>query len=491
MARTGLWSTFLLSLLTSGMAAAQPAREIPRLGPQQDVPAFVGRSATEHPLDALAAADPGANGTSAAGGPLGGPEQVGTAFLDAACGPVTFDRKGRAIAACSGGGQSALHLFHPTSLKSLAVLPLPPRTGAGGIHLDAADRVVIPTGDRQVWTVRQVQVVTIGQVRTSGSVEFEKVAACDLSAVLPAGSRVVSAVPGDDGLLWFAASSGQVGTLRQEGCAIRTLRLTTPDGAPEGVTRPVAIEPGQRSAFVVSDHALYRLEADGGGQPQIAWRQGYDRGIRQKPGKADAGAGTGPVLIGAQLVAITDNADPFEHLLVFQRSRTAGGALVCSARPFDSLPMHNAGQGALSGFAWKDGQRASVLVSNRFGYRGPASNARGRTGFPGLSRIDIDIPRRICRPVWANEQISIPSGSVRLSLGNGLVYAYGKPQGPAAADSWYLTAVDFRTGDTVFRRLAGTGIGYADDRAGVALSPDGTAFIGVAGGLVRIGDQGR
>ena len=55
-------------------------------------------------------------------------------------------------------------------------------------------------------------------------------------------------------------------------------------------------------------------------------------------------------------------------------------------------------------------------------------------------------------------------------------------------DGWYLTALNFCTGRTEFRRLAGTGLGYNNNYAPVSLGPDGAAYVGVLGGLVRLAD---
>ena len=57
---------------------------------------------------------------------------------------------------------------------------------------------------------------------------------------------------------------------------------------------------------------------------------------------------------------------------------------------------------------------------------------------------------------------------------------------PDGLDAWYLTALDFRTGRTVYRRLAGTGFGFNNNYAPVTLGPDGTAYVGVLGGLVEL-----
>jgi hypothetical protein len=77
----------------------------------------------------------------------------------------------------------------------------------------------------------------------------------------------------------------------------------------------------------------------------------------------------------------------------------------------------------------------------------------------------------------------------KLSLGNGLVYTYTKPVDPNGVDSWYLTAIDFRTGHTIYKRLAGTGLGFNNNWAPVTLAPDGTAYVGALGGLVLLRDR--
>ncbi len=78
----------------------------------------------------------------------------------------------------------------------------------------------------------------------------------------------------------------------------------------------------------------------------------------------------------------------------------------------------------------------------------------------------------------------------KLSLQNGLVYTYTKEPDTRtpADDPWYLTALDFRTGKTAFKRLAGLGLGFNNNYAPVTIGPDGTAYVGVLGGLVALRD---
>jgi hypothetical protein len=92
-----------------------------------------------------------------------------------------------------------------------------------------------------------------------------------------------------------------------------------------------------------------------------------------------------------------------------------------------------------------------------------------------------------CHTVWTNMETA-PIVTPKLSLANGLIYTYTKPKGPANTDAWYFTAIDFHTGETVYKVLTGTGSLFNSHMGVVYLSPDGTAYVGVMGGVVKIQD---
>jgi hypothetical protein len=78
----------------------------------------------------------------------------------------------------------------------------------------------------------------------------------------------------------------------------------------------------------------------------------------------------------------------------------------------------------------------------------------------------------------------------KVSLATGLLYAYTKPKLPGLLqDHWYFTAIDWRTGQTVFKKRAGNGLGFNNNYAPITLGPDGTAYVGVLGGLVALRDS--
>jgi hypothetical protein len=76
----------------------------------------------------------------------------------------------------------------------------------------------------------------------------------------------------------------------------------------------------------------------------------------------------------------------------------------------------------------------------------------------------------------------------KLSLETGLVYTYTKPPRDDDTEAWYFTALDFCTGRTVYKQLAGRGFGYNNNFAPVTLAADGSAYVGALGGLIRLAD---
>jgi hypothetical protein len=142
------------------------------------------------------------------------------------------------------------------------------------------------------------------------------------------------------------------------------------------------------------------------------------------------------------------------------------------------------------------GTTRSLVVENNYGYKVSAADLSGGASIAGLTRIDVVKKMRgkhrgrgwkarfRCRPAWTSDERA-PSVVPKLSLANGLVYTYTKPPRSDGIDAWYLTALDFRSGRTVYRRLAGTGFGFNNNYAPVTLGPDGTAYVGVLGGLVE------
>ena len=407
-------------------------------------------------------------------GPLGRNMKRVSASHTADCGSVTFDSKGRIVTVCVGlqgpsGGGAGLHLLDPQTLETLAKYDLPPRQGlpAGGgvftdfsgggyFYLDNQDRAIIPTTTRHLFVMAETDDPGFTMQRDY-----------DLTSAVADGDKIISALPDWTGRYWFASTRGVVGTVDPESGAVKFVDTHEKIGNSFAVDETGGV-------FIVTDAALYRFQAGADGTPAVTWRTTYENDGTLKPGQTEVGSGTTPTLTPTGYVAITDNADPI-NIAVFRRR---DGAFVCHAPVFEK-GASNTDQSLI-------GAGNSFIAENNYGYSGPTATERGKTTTPGLDRVDVDSKGR-CHKVWHSDEIA-PSVVPKLSLANGLVYTYTKPGGEES-DPWYLTALDFRSGKTVFKYKAGSGLGFNNNYAPVTIGPDGTAYVGVLGGLVAVRDS--
>ena len=485
--RTGLLIAFVL-LAAAAPAAAAPPAPIPE-GPQAgSLKAFIGSPATQRPVEA---ADPPRHPFMAPNsrsnmhvdayqtdvhqgpGPLGRDMRRVETFLSSECASITFDSRGRIVTVCVGLDGPKLFLMDPQTLETLATFPLPPRAPGGGnvftdfggggyFYLDERDRAVIPTTSRHVMVVRQ---------NADGSA-FELERDYDLSSAVAPGDKIISALPDFSGRLWFVSQMGIVGIVDRTTGAVAALPLR------ERIENSFAVA-DDGGVFVVTETAMYRLDAGASGFPVTTWREVYENSGIAKPGQVGAGSGTTPTLIGRDLVAITDNADPM-NVVVYRRAPSTD-----SSRTVCVQPVFEKGASATDNSLIAAGR--AIVVENNYGYSGPTSTQDGKTTTPGLERVDLDADGTGCRSVWRSKEVA-PSVVPKLSAANGIVYTYTKDPQPDGQDAWYLTALDFRTGETLYKRLGGEGLGHNNNYAPITLGPDGTAYVGVLGGLIGLRD---
>ncbi len=426
-------------------------------------------------------------------GPLGRDPEVVSSLFAEECASHTFDREGRLLTVCVGLEEVTLRLLDPDTLDVLASLPLPPRQpstspfatfgGGGYFYLDHRDRVVVPTSAGTLQVVRTTET-------DAGPPVLRPVRTYDVSDRVGDG-LILSALPDWHGRIWFVTDRGVVGVVDRRTGRTRSLDV----GA--GIGNSIAVDE-TGGVFVVSEERLYRFDAGRRGRPVVTWQRRYDAGDRQKPGQSQIGSGTTPTVIrrgGRHYVAITDNADPRMHVLVFRAGRAGPGR-----RPVCRVPVFGRGRGATDNSLIAFGR--SLVVENNYGYTGPAGGGAPRnapTTEPGLTRIDVDFRAGTCERRWTNRTLRIPSSVSKASAATGLVYVYEYPSeeqvryvdgepltGPE--HPWYLTAVDARTGRRVWSRLTGTGLGYNNNYAPITLGLDGTAYVGVMGGIVAVRD---
>ena len=475
----------VLLAITAAPATADPIPEGPTLGPAP--PEFEGArwtprkvTAPQPPRHPHMAPNGRSNlhedgwqtDASRFPGPLGGPMTRTSTFYARECGSITFDSRGRLVTVCVGLDKPQLKILEPVTLREIANMDLPRRpanpggnpftsfAGGGYFYLDDQDRAVVPTGDRHVKVIA-VEGDTLRQV-----------ADYDLSNVVPDGDGIISALPDWFGTIWFASTKGVVGRINPKSGQIFSRDLGEPIGNSFAVDE-------WGSAYVVTNAALYRLDTGDDGRPHLIWRQTYTNIGSQKPGQTQAGSGTTPTIMAGGMIAITDNADPM-NVVVYRRQ----ARLRKKPRQVCAVPVFKQGASSTDQSLIVAGR--SIVTENNYGYTGPTSTENGATTEPGIWRVDVRADKRGCRVVWRNDEVRAPSSVPKLNLSNGLVYAYEKPAGDA--DLWYLTALDFRTGKRVFRRLTGEGLGFNDNFSPVTFGPDGTFYSGVLGGMVSLRD---
>jgi hypothetical protein len=431
--------------------------------------------------------------TYEASGPLGLDTEVSSRTQGfGGYGTIAYDQSGRLVAVYSNGRGFQLELMDPYSLEELASHPLPSRPwywlfqgimpweyiGAGMyFFLDHQDRAIVPT------TTNTIQVIQTPDPEQGGA--FELIREYDLDDFVvpmrwPNRDSVAWVLPDWSGTYyWFATTEGMVGTVGVESGEVHTVRL-------EGEIIENSFTVAEDGAYILSDYALYRLSQDGG-RITVDWRTEYDRGLRKKPGHITRGSGTSVSLMGDlnELVAITDNAEPRISLHFIKRT---DGSVVCSIPVFEDGKSGTDVSVACFEHADGNGERTgvySVLIENNWGHHVfPHSRPE-----PGLTRVDVikqEDGGYLCHEIWASEEKSI--GVFKLSLGSGLAYMYWRSES-CPITAWYLTAIDFETGSTVFKKLVGTGLGYDNWAGALFLHPDGgIVYSTTIFGLVMIRD---
>jgi len=410
------------------------------------------------------------------------------------CVTIAFDSKGRILTTNARETGYKTLLIDPDTMEELASYDHPPRRSdwpkdplypygntAGGAYfiLDNEDRAVFST------FADTVQVIQYSDAKG----EFELVREYDLKDHLvpkepPAKDYIQMALPDWSGRYWFTTRHGIIGTIDPDTGEVHSTEL-----AGEQTQNSFTI--GEDGVYIVTDYAMYRFNSDDDGTPVVDWRTEYDRGSRVKPSMFLQGSGQSPQLFG-DFIAIGDNADPKMNVLFLNRS---DGSLACQIPVFDD--DISATENAFPGFVREgpNGLEYLLIVKNDYG---KDSNKVFGTGgccvdsVGGIVRIDL-IPDGkggfACEEVWSSPENSC-STLPKLSLGNGLLYLHTYQ--PLVNDDYgyYFTAVDFETGETVFRIPTGTGLYSNDFGAPITLAPDGgTAFMGCFGGIITIKDN--
>ena len=346
-------------------------------------------------------------------------------------------------------------------------------------YLDDKDRVVMAASDQTIRRIGHSQ-------DESGNWAFEIQDQWDLSKEVPHDCTtltnwepegecdpITAVMPDHGGLIWWVTRAGRLGTLDPKTSEVQSTRLDN-----EEIQNGFSV--AEDGVYIVSDHAMYRFHAGTGGEPVQGWRETYDRGTSRKVGTINQGSGTTPTLMGDDYVTITDNADGRINLVVYHRQQGhKGPRQVCAVPLFDD--GHSVTDNSMVGF------NRSILIENNAGYTSAYAQEDWDNAGGGIMRIDIRQDDSGCDVVWHSPEHST-SVVPKFSALNGLAYFYTFEKQDDGQIAWYLSALDYESGDTVFKVLTGTGSAFDNNWAPLTLAPDGTAYVGTFRGLVAIWD---
>jgi hypothetical protein len=413
-------------------------------------------------------------------GPIGSsPVARSNSMPPALCGSLTFHTRGYIVSVCpSLISPPQARVIDPNSLEILATYnlpnaPDPPGTkayqnfaGGGYFFLDRRNRI---------WSATKTNHVLVLQVADDGT-SITPVRDYDLTGALDSNERISSALPDFRGRIWFVSKqNGKVGYAGRHKGRIRFVTMG------EQIENSFTVD--RRGIYIVTDRRMYRFWARRGAKPRVQWKATYrDSGI-VKPGQVDAGSGTTPTIMRGGYVAITDNADPMNVVVYRKAVRLRRG----QRRAVCQVPVFDQGSSATENSLLTNNR--SLYVENNYGYQDPFGPNSGAVTSPGFARVDVRRGGRGCRKVWETKDERAPSVVPKLSTKTGLIYAYTRdPSSIPASQPYFWTAISATTGQTVFKVYAGNGLGYNNNYAGLAIGPDGTAYLATTGGMLALRD---
>jgi hypothetical protein len=394
------------------------------------------------------------------------------------CSAMIFDRHGHIVTVCpSSIAPPVLRVIDPSTLTvlssyTLPQAPSPPGTKAYQSFTGGGYFFVDPRG--RVWTATKTNHLFVLAPSPDGRT-VTRVADYNLSSVVTGAERITSALPDFRGRIWFVTKrDGKVGVLDPRTRRTHLIRTG------EEIENSFAVD--RKAVYIVSDKRIFRFSAGPAGRPQVDWSVRYRNSGIHKPSQVDAGSGTTPTILPGGYVAITDNADPMD-VVVYRTGLRLGRGL---RRTVCQVPVFEKGQSATENSLIGSGH--SLIAENNYGYQDPFGPQAGNISTGGVARVDLRRGGQGCTKVWTNRDVRAPSVVPKLSTATQLVYTYTQTLGPGGGEVWSWVAISARSGRTVFRKQAGTGPLANNNYAGIALGPDGTAYLGTIGGIRTLRD---
>jgi hypothetical protein len=506
-------------------------------GPETVLPDYIGAPAKAQPLansrvpqDPFLAPNPFSQVHSDAwnsdvtdfAGPLGrDPEVLSSALVEARRNPNSllfnsptrgFDSHGRPVMVSLGPEEASVVLADADTLQALSWyhVEVPPDRirglSAGYFYVNNLDQTVVVSGTHTI--------LILGEGGSETQPVFELVNTYDLSKIdpppVPGDDRIGGMMPDWQGRIWFDTAG--------EGIAPANMCVLNPATYPH--VKCVTLDKGKRirntfaltksgmdrsAAYVVTSTHMYRVEAGPDDQPKVVWDEPYDTSYddkyghgRPRPGQYEVGSGTSPTILGnGKYVAINDDAMHMQ-VVVFRTDEQLDPneeRKVCEVEVFtpegaSEEDVYGANSNSLIGSG------LSLIAGNNAGYSFNLETQAMTPSLPGHERIDIDPNGRGCTKIWSNNDVA-SIVSPHLSTKTGLIYTVTRKmdtsqvdaQHPYGLDVYYWTALDFRTGEVVWQKMAGTGWRFDGWYLGLGIGPTGTLYAGVYGGLAAMRDS--
>src|SRR5512139_1241644 len=515
--------TVALALVVPVAAGAQ---EIPP-GDSTSLPDYIGEPAKAHPTANSgvpqnpylapnpfnsAHVDPWMSDVVDIAGPLGrNPEVLSSTLAEARrhsdstifqCVGAAFDSHGHLITSCAGTGPSgqenSVVLADARSLEVLAYYHLPTSENPVSAlsfcywYFDNRDRFTISAGPNRI--------ITLVEGGSVAKLELEpQDDGYDLSGVVQDDDRIAGVMTDWQGRIWFVTAG--VGEDTAKACVLNPATYPDVKCQPLGENDPTAgkhekifntFAVTKTGAYVVTSKKMHRVWAGSDDDPYVVWSEPYATIDEVRPGQYELGSGTSPTILGeGKYVAITDNAEQLQVVVFRTDEKLDPGEqrVVCEVPVFD-FPEGGAGAGSNS----LVGLRNSIIAQNTADYLFDWETETLTTpGQPGIERIDIAPNGSGCTKVWTNQDVHTNS-VVRLSTRNGLIYSQDRKY-DAVNDVYavYWAALDFRTGEVVWEKLAGTfarsGLATFDNFwAAIGIGPNGALYGANYAGVTMIKD---
>ena len=522
-----LLATVILALLVAVVVGAE---EIPP-GPETSLPDYIGEPAKPHPSPNsrvpqnpflwpnpfnMVHMDPWNSDVVDIPGPLGRDPYVFSSTLKEArqyqdplsrmfeCVGITFTSHGRMTASCFGVDEARVILLDPNTLEVYDSVQLPVTLPAdvGG----DAERATIINGlsasyflfdkqERFYISIKGNLIISLVEGGSEASPTLELADKYDVTPWVPENNRISGVGMDWQGRIWFYLS-GSPATWSSPAIP-GALYVLDPVKYSEGddtavkfhifdddeqIRNSLAIT--KNGVYIVTSKKMYRFGLDPYGNPKPVWDEGYKNTGKTKPGQYNAGSGTTPTILGnGKYVVITDNDEPWMHVVAYRTDESLDPKekrIVCEVPVFQY-----AKGGALDNSLLGSG--LSIIAENNYGYTFDFENWTATDSEPGFERIDIDPNGKGCTKVWVNTEIASTT-SAKLSTRTGLIYTYArKYDNQNGVWVYYWTALDFRTGETVWQKMAGTGDARFDSHwPALYVGPNETLYVGLLGGLAAI-----